>query len=310
MENNELINPECTTLVKLTGMNYVELFTVTGVEELIQRIEVAARSLVIDASTEEGRDRIKAHAYKVAKAKTFLDAEGKDLTEDWREKTKQVNAERKKIVERLDALKAEVRRPVTEYEAEQERIEADRLAEIARVAEEARLAEESRVAALEAENERLREAERLRVAAEQKRVEEQERAERDKRLQAEAAEQTRVFEQNKAAQQIADAKAAQEKAERDAAEAAERAEREKQEAVEAERRRAKADADRKELERLAAERKEKEEAERKAANQRHRNKVHTEAIMDFVSCGVSKETAIAVVKCISEGKVVHIAIQY
>lgn len=73
-----------------------------------------------DVSTKKGRDEIASLAYKVARTKTTLDKQGKDLTEEWRSNTTKVNATRNKIKERLEQLQATVRQPLDAWEAAEE----------------------------------------------------------------------------------------------------------------------------------------------------------------------------------------------
>lgn len=69
-----------------------------------------------DVSTRKGREDIASLAYKVARTKTTLDKQGKDLTEEWRSNTTKVNATRNVIKERLDALQKQVRQPLDAWE--------------------------------------------------------------------------------------------------------------------------------------------------------------------------------------------------
>jgi len=86
-------------------------------ETLLSRVEAQARRLVPDLSTETSRGLIRSNAHEVAKSKTAMERAALALTEDWREKTKAVNGLRAVAVARLEALKAEVRAPLTEWEA-------------------------------------------------------------------------------------------------------------------------------------------------------------------------------------------------
>lgn len=72
--------------------------------------------LEIDLTTDSGRKRIASMAYKVAQTKTAIDEAGKTLTAEWRDKIGVVDEARRNIRTRLDALKIEVRRPLTEWE--------------------------------------------------------------------------------------------------------------------------------------------------------------------------------------------------
>lgn len=92
---------------------------------LIASVEAEARAHVPDLTTKKGRDAIASLAHKVARSKTALDSAGKDLNADLRAKISVVDEERRKIRDRLDALKSEVRKPLDEWEAaEQARLEA------------------------------------------------------------------------------------------------------------------------------------------------------------------------------------------
>lgn len=105
-----------TELTVVNAQNSVQIFTGGGLNAVLDDIEAKVRAFKFDASTAAGRDAIRSLAYKVARTKTALDAEGKKLTEGWREATKKVNAERKRSEDRLDALAEEVREPVTQFE--------------------------------------------------------------------------------------------------------------------------------------------------------------------------------------------------
>lgn len=84
--------------------------------------EVAAevRAHEPDLSTLAGRKAIASLAYKVARTKTAIDDAGKLLTEEKRAEIKKVDEARKRIREKLDELKDEARKPLTEWETAEE----------------------------------------------------------------------------------------------------------------------------------------------------------------------------------------------
>ena len=88
-----------------------------GIEALIAKLEADVRSVTTDVSTLKGRKEISSLAFKVARSKTALDDMGKDLVADLKKQTGAVDAERRKIRDRLDALRDEVRKPLDDYEA-------------------------------------------------------------------------------------------------------------------------------------------------------------------------------------------------
>lgn len=117
-------------IVAEAQQNAVALFTSDEkYSEFYERVKAQVASFVPDTSTAKGRAEIASVAFRVTKAKTTLDKAGLALTEEWRKQTAAVNASRKKMTTELDALAAEVRRPLTEWE-EQDKAraaEADRL---------------------------------------------------------------------------------------------------------------------------------------------------------------------------------------
>ena len=108
-------------LVVIEPTSAVALFTEgEGVEAMLADIRKQATSLVPDLSTAKGRKEIASIAFSVAKTKTYLDGCGKELTDKYKEIPKRIDANRKLIRDTLDALKDEVRAPLTQYEAAEE----------------------------------------------------------------------------------------------------------------------------------------------------------------------------------------------
>lgn len=117
---------EIMDLVVIEKNNAMAVFTNNDqLDPLIEAIEKEARSLVPDVTTKKGRDAIASMAHKVARSKTYIDNAGKDLVAELKALPKQIDESRRVVRERLDALKDEVRLPLTEWEAEQERIKAE-----------------------------------------------------------------------------------------------------------------------------------------------------------------------------------------
>lgn len=243
-------------LVVIEKKNAMAVFTNNDqLDPLIEAIEKEARSLVPDVTTKKGRDAIASMAHKVARSKTYIDNAGKDLVAELKALPKQIDESRRVVRERLDALKDEVRRPLTEWEAEQERIKAEEAmnalhAEALAMNEDfdrqlaARIESDHEMALLmndafdREQAEKKAESERQRIARE-----EEFKRQAEEKAKREAAEQAQR-EIDAAAAREREAILAKERAEREQKEAAERAEREKQAAVEAERRKAQEEADR------------------------------------------------------------------
>jgi hypothetical protein len=95
------------------------LFAPGGVEALLTKMETEVRGIKRDISTPKGRAAIKSLAHKVARSKTALDEMGKGLNEAKRAEINKVDAERRVIRERCDALKEEVLSELSAWEAKE-----------------------------------------------------------------------------------------------------------------------------------------------------------------------------------------------
>ncbi|HCB0298941.1 TPA: hypothetical protein MYM36_005563, partial [Klebsiella pneumoniae] len=284
-------------LVVIEKKNAMAVFTNNDqLDPLIEAIEKEARSLVPDVTTKKGRDAIASMAHKVARSKTYIDNAGKDLVAELKALPKQIDESRRVVRERLDALKDEVRRPLTEWEAEQERIKAEE-AMLALHVEALAMNEDfdrQLAARIESDHEMAllmndafdREQAEKKAEAERQRIAREEEIKRlaEEKAKREAAEQAQR-EIDAAAAREREAILAKERAEREQREAAERAEREKQAAVEAERRKAQEEADRirreaeqREQARLAEEKRKADEQARRESDVRHRKAVGTEIV--------------------------------
>jgi hypothetical protein len=110
-------------LIPLEKPDLPLLFSPGGLSALLDRIEAEARSMVPNSTTDKGRKTIASMAAKVARSKTYIDGLGKDFVAGLKTQAAVVDAERKHARDRLDVLKEEIRRPLTEWEtAEKARV--------------------------------------------------------------------------------------------------------------------------------------------------------------------------------------------
>ncbi|HGN9463189.1 TPA: hypothetical protein ACK0N4_000847 [Enterobacter cloacae] len=321
---------EVTDLVVIEKQNAMAVFTTKEqLDPIIEAIEKEARSLVPDVSTRKGRDAIASMAHKVARSKTYIDNAGKDLVAELKALPKQIDESRRIVRERLDALKDEVRRPLTEWEAEQERIKAEEAMNALHAeALEMNIKFDQELAAkFEADHEMalLMNKDFDRDREEQRRLAEQAQRERDERLKQEAAEQARRDAEAKhkaeieaAARREAEEKSRAEAAERQRIEAEQRAEREKQEAearaerekaaaVEAERLKAK----QAEEKRLAEEKRIADEQAKREADVKHRKTVGTNIVNALTSnTSLTREQAIEVLTALKDDLIPCAKIHY
>lgn len=98
-------------------------------EDFYEHVRAEAKAMPVDLTTDKGRKAIASMAHKIARTKTAIDDAGKKLNEEARAKINAVDEARRKIRDRFDALKEEVRRPLTAWE-EAEEARVQRVAEI------------------------------------------------------------------------------------------------------------------------------------------------------------------------------------
>ena len=89
-------------------------------QELYRFLENEIAAFVPDLETEKGRKAIAALAYKIARTKTAIDDAGAELKAEWLRKSQAIDAGRREIRDRLDALKEKAREPLTRWEKDEE----------------------------------------------------------------------------------------------------------------------------------------------------------------------------------------------
>ncbi|HCC4463073.1 TPA: hypothetical protein M5K54_003735 [Citrobacter freundii] len=321
---------EVTDLVVIERANALTVFkSADQIEEILAKVEREVMSFVPDVTTAKGRKEIASLAYRVSQTKSYLDGLGKDLVADLKEIPKLIDANRKTVRDRLDALRDKARQPFTEWEEEQERIKAEEQARIKAEEDRKRFESDHEIALLMNEKhdreakEKAEESERQRIAHEEelkRQAAEQAKREAEEKAAAELAAAKKREEDAIAARAQAEllAKQAKERAEYAAAAAAARAEREKQEAIEAEKRKAQEEADRikreaeeKEAARLAEEKRIADEKAKREADVKHRKAVGTEIVNALTAnTSISREQAIEVLKAMMDGLVPRTQINY
>lgn len=92
-------------------------------DTLYGHVEKMARALVADPLTKEGASQIKSCARQIASVKKRIDDIGKDVVAELKKLPGQIDANRKNLRERLEALQDDIRRPVTEIENREDEID-------------------------------------------------------------------------------------------------------------------------------------------------------------------------------------------
>lgn len=314
------------------------IYVESGLEKFLEQIRESVKE-VPDLSTAKGRARIASLAAQVSRSKTAVEKPGRDYLRHLKEAVKPAEAELRRFVSACDEMRDEVRRPLTEWEAEQERIKAEEAMNAlhAEALEMNIKFDQERAAKFEADHEmallmnnafdreakaKKEEAERQRIAHEEelkRKAEEQARRETEEKAAAELAAAQKREADSIAAKAQAEllAKQAQERAEQEAKDDAAKAEAEKKAAIEAEQRKAQEEADRikreaeaKEAARLAEEKRIADEAAARAADVEHRRAINAAAVQALIDQGIPEDWAKACVVAIARGKVPATTINY
>lgn len=316
------------TVIEIKPEQAPTLYRAGGLDAYLEQIRQAVNE-VPDLTTKKGRDRVASLAAQVSRSKTAIEKPGREYLKRLKEAVRPAEAEIKRFVDACDELRDETRKPLTEWEAEQERIKAEEAMNALHVEALAMNEEFDRqmAARIESDHEmallmndafdreqadKAAEAERQRIAHE----------EEIKRLAAAAAarevEQRAQREREEAAHREAVLKAQAEQAERDRIAAEQKAEADKQAAIEAERRKAQEEADRirreaeqREQARQAEEKRKADEQARREADVRHRKAVGVEVVKALMAnTSLTRDQAIEVLTAVKDGRIPHTGISY
>ncbi|MEP8830269.1 hypothetical protein ABKV94_24015 [Enterobacter hormaechei] len=291
------------TVIEIKPEQAPVLYVAGGLDAYLEQIRQAVNE-VPDLSTKKGRDRVASLAAQVSRSKTAIERPGREYLKRLKEAVRPAEAEIKRFVDACDELRDATRRPLTEWEAEQERIKAEEAMNAlhAEALEMNIKFDQELVAKFEADHEMalLMNKDFDRDREEQRRLAEQAQREHEERIKQEAAEQARRDAEAKHKAEI-------EAAARREAEAEARAEREKAAAVEAERLKAK----QAEEKRLAEEKRIADEQAKREADVKHRKTVGTNIVNALTShTSLTREQAIEVLTALKDDLIPCAKIHY
>lgn len=118
-------------IVRIEDLNETNAPAVFGhgrLGEFVAKVKSEITPEVPDLTTKKGRDRIASLAAKVARSKTAVDGAGRQYLKKLKAMPKDIEAELREFIAQMDALRDEVRKPLTDWEdaikAEEARIQA------------------------------------------------------------------------------------------------------------------------------------------------------------------------------------------
>ncbi len=102
---------------EISEANAPAIYVAGGLQKFINLVKGEIEGEVPDLTTRKGRERIASLAAKVSKSKTAVEKPGRDYLRRLKEMPKVVEAELRDFVTKMDTLRDETRRPLTEWEA-------------------------------------------------------------------------------------------------------------------------------------------------------------------------------------------------
>lgn len=310
-----------TEVSVIENLNALDVFKSGGIKPVIEAIREKVSPEIYDLTTDKGRKQIASNAHWVSRSKVTLDNFGKDLADKLNAQLKPINAERKLGREMLDELRDEIRKPLTEWEAEQERIKAEEAAKVEAEKLAIQVEADHEIALMFNEKFDREAADKLaaKVEAErlQKQAAEKAQKERDELIAKQAAEQSKNEEAARLKAIQAEHEAKILAAEHAAKDSELRLYKQKQEAELREKQAAEqAENNRLQAIELERERVAHEEAEAlkatlaREANKANKKKVNNEALSSFIDGGMDKDQARMAVELIAKKMIANVVINY
>jgi hypothetical protein len=114
-----------TDLIVQEPLDVQVIFSNNGMKTLLNNIEKQVKSYALDATTDQGRKDIISLAYKVSQSKSLIVKTGEAAIADDKKELKRKAGLLKDAKDFLDKLRDDTRQPVTDYETEQAKIQAE-----------------------------------------------------------------------------------------------------------------------------------------------------------------------------------------
>lgn len=121
---SEVIEKESTELIESISAELAPtIYGHSKLDAFYDRVASEVKTEVPDLSTKKGRDRIASLSAKVSRSKTAVEKPGRDYLKKIKELPKTIEVELREFCQKMDALRDEVRQPLTEWEkAEAQRV--------------------------------------------------------------------------------------------------------------------------------------------------------------------------------------------
>lgn len=118
------MSTELALIEEITEDKYPQIYGKSGLGFYYDKVKAEVLSEVPDLTTAKGRQRIASLAAKVSKSKTAVEGPGRTYLKQLKDLPKTIEKELREFADSMDALRDEVRKPLTDWEnAEKARVE-------------------------------------------------------------------------------------------------------------------------------------------------------------------------------------------
>lgn len=119
------MSTEFIAIDDISEEKYPAIYGKGGLDQFYEAVKQQVSEEVPDLSTKKGRDRIASLAAKVSSSKVAVEKPGREYLKQLKDLPKKIEAELREFVDKMDKLRDETRKPLTDWEnAERARIQA------------------------------------------------------------------------------------------------------------------------------------------------------------------------------------------
>lgn len=119
------MNTELIAIEDISEEKYPAIYGKGGLDQFYEAVRQQVSEEVPDLSTKKGRDRIASLAAKVSSSKVAVEKPGREYLKQLKDLPKKIEAELREFVDKMDKLRDETRKPLTDWEnAEKARVQA------------------------------------------------------------------------------------------------------------------------------------------------------------------------------------------
>lgn len=110
------MSAELATIEEIKEENYPAIYGRAGLDHFYEKVRAEVSSEVPDLATAKGRARIASLAANVSKSKVAVEKPGREYLKQLKDLPKKIEAELREFTDKMDKLRDETRKPLTDWE--------------------------------------------------------------------------------------------------------------------------------------------------------------------------------------------------